>query len=350
MRFAAPIMALTLLCLLAPAARAEDPRLDRVDYADPKAQLVLGGTVGAGQRSQGIARQLAAKGKTPTGTLSQIVRWVGRNLRIQRGKTPTWRTVDQLLADGYATGEADRALVIGVIARLAGIPATWVKSLHAEALEVHLRKQRPIKGPMGRIFLEVYVDRRWQLLDPVTAALYPDHDVRARKLPGGHLAYDKGGDPYALVLPNRFELWRGQLEEYLRRTQKPRNAYARAVDLLAPWRIYVTGQGSAATYAREGCKTLGYLVARASSRDWKASLKLARGKTLVVTTSEGKPVLPKNLWASYLGADVAATYEAGSTPAKPWIKKTLSDGTRVILVTVTEYGPVELAVSEALEG
>ena len=34
----------------------------------------------------------------------------------------------------------------------------------------------------------------------------------------------------------------------------------------------------------------------------------------------------------------------------PWLAHKLADGTRVILILATEYGPVELAVSEALEG
>lgn len=352
MRIATASLFLAALTISAAAtAHAEDPRLDRIDYTNPKAQLVVGGQTGAGQRARGITAQLVAKGRTPEGTLSQIVRWVGRNLRTDRNKAKTFRPIEQILKDGSVGGDADRVMVMGVFARLAGIPAVWVKSLHEDWIRTQKRKQRPIQAAGGgRTFLEVHLGGRWQLLDPVTARLYADYDVKVTRLPGGHIAYDKGGDPYTLVLGNRFELWRGQVLTYLRRLQLPRDRWATSKDLLASWRVFVTGDRGAATYARDACKTLGFLVSRASGSNQAAALKRARGKTLMVTVSRGVPTLPQQLWAQYLGRDVADLYKAGKKPAKPWTVKTLSDGTRVILITVEQYGPVELAVSEALEG
>jgi len=353
MRSAAALVATlvaTLFVLLAPSARAEEPRLDRVDHSNPKAQLILGGKVDAGQRTHGIARQLASKGKTQEGTLAQIVRWVGRNLRMDEGKSKDFRGVDLILADGTIGGDADRALVVGVLARAAGIPAVWVKTLPEAWIREQKQKPRAIATAVGRTFLEVHVGGRWQLCDPEEGTLYEDYDVKEQKLPGDHVAFDKGGDPYELVLSNRFDLWRGQVEAFLKRVEPAGKRWAHPKDLLAPWRVYVTGAGGAGTYAREACKTLGFLVTSVAGADLDASLAEAKGKTLIVTLSQGQPTLPKDLWPKYLGSDWIALLESGEKPSKAWYLRQHADGTRVILITVEAYGPVELAVSEALEG
>jgi len=338
----------------ADAQEAPSPRLDGVDHAHPKALLTLGPRLGAGQRTLGIAKQLLAKGRTAQGTLSQIVRWVGRNLRTDTKKLDAWRTADQIVIDGTVSGEAERALMIGVFARAAGIPVAWVKTLPATWLRTQAallpRARKTPNTPVGRTFLEVHVGGQWMLLDPVTARLHERYDPRARTLPAGHVAFDKGSDPYALVLSNRLRLWRGQVGAYLARLERPKEPWAGGRDLLAPWRIHITGRFGPATYAREAAKTLGYLVEVSFDAQWSEHLEAARGTTLIVTAGASGPNLPRNLWAHYLGADVAALYAAGKRPAKTWLKRTLSDGTRVILLNVFKYGPVELAVSEALEG
>jgi len=330
------------------------PRLDGVDHAHPQTLLALGARLGAGQRTLGIAKQLVAKGKPAQATLSRIVRWVGRNLRADVKKLDAWRSADQIVIDGTVSGEAERAMMIGVFARAAGYPAAWVKTLPADWLRSQAALAREARGapkaPIGRTFVEVHAAGRWMLLDPVTARLYERYDVNKRVMPGGHVAFDKGGDPYALVLSNRLALWRAQVSAYVARLTPPKDPWTGGRDLLAPWRIYITGRWGPATYAREAAKTLGYLVETSFDAKWEAHLREARGKTLFVTLNGPVPNLPRALWDRYLGADVAALFTAGKRPAKTWLKKTLSDGTRVILLNVTAYGPVELAVSEALEG
>ena len=44
--------------------------------------------------------------------------------------------------------------------------------------------------------------------------LYEDYDPRTRLLPGGRWAYDKGADPFALVLSMRWDLWKEQTRRY----------------------------------------------------------------------------------------------------------------------------------------
>ncbi len=352
MRILTLVLGLAVALLLVPFATAEEPptpRLDGIDYANPKTLITIGGKVGAGQRTEGIAKQLAAKATSAQGGLSQIVRWVARNLREEAGKLGSWRTADQILIDGTVSGEAERAMMIGVLARAAGYPAAWVKTLPIAWLREHRETAQALSAPVGRTFVEVLVGKRWVLLDPVTARLYETYDTRSRELPDDHLAFDKGSDAHALVLSNRFDLWRTQVLTYANRLTLPKTPWATARDLLAPWRIYITGRGGPARYARAAGKTLGYLVEKTFDTKYDKWLKAAAGKTLIVTVGPNGPNLPKNLWRRYLG-EAGRQYEAGQKPEKTWIALKLSDGTRVILINVTEYGPVELAVSEALDG
>jgi hypothetical protein len=342
------------------AARGEPPaaRLDRVDYANPGALPPLSAEVGAGTRTQGIARQLAAKGKADKdgetlGALRQIVRWVGRNLREDASKGSQWRTVDQILVDGTWGSHADVATVVGVLARSAGIPTVWVKTLPARVLRDPKHRAASfatLQGGEGQVFLEVHVRGRWQLAWPATAQVFDDYDPRARHLPGDEMAFDKGADPYALVLPNRRDLYLAQVRAHASRVPVPRQPWAKVHDLLAPWRVYVTGSGGAARYASAASKTLGFSVEATFDSQFEKNLETARGKTLIVTCRGKTPVLPNALWSRYLPPGHREILSGARTHDKGWIKHTLADGTTVILILVTEYGPVELAVSEALEG
>jgi hypothetical protein len=48
-------------------------------------------------------------------------------------------------------------------------------------------------------------------LDDTQLVLYDDYDPKSRILPGNRYAYDKGGDPYELILSARWEIWKKQV-------------------------------------------------------------------------------------------------------------------------------------------
>lgn len=352
MRFTRLVPALMLLFALAVPAAAEEPpapRLDRVDHADLNGLVALGADLGAGQRTVGVARQLGAKGKTPRGTIQQIVRWVGRNLREDRANAGAWRTADRIVQDGTVGGQGDRVMMMGVMARAAGIPTTWVKGISIPWLKRARAGAAAGDAEPVRVFLEVYLEGAWRLVDPTTAQLYETYDIRGRWLPDDHLAYDRGGDPYALVLDNRGDLFLRQRDAFTRDFDVRRLPWGTSSDLLAPWRVYITGQTGPATYAREAARTLGFLVESRFDSNWDVNLAAARGKTLIVTSVGGEPNLPAAYRDPWLGAGWRRHYVGGGS-GKTWMRHDLPDGTRVILVLVRDYGPVELAVSEALEG
>lgn len=340
--------AVLLLWLPAAARDVPTPRVDRVDYANPDAQRTVPPGAGAGKRATGIAAQL--KGATETETLGNIARWLGRNLRRDPAAAKAWRPVEEILANGTRGTAADLVMVFGVLARGAGIPAVWVKTVPLAWPADYKAGRAMLEGEVGKVFLEVHVGGRWRLLDPATARLYDDYDPRTRLLPGNALAYDKGGDPYALVLPNRPSAWKAQTASYFAALDLGRVPWARTTDLLARWRVYITGKGGAASYASAAASTLGFEVASTFNVAWARNLARARGKTLIVTCRGLKPNLPEAFWRAWLPPGHREVFSGARKLDKGWVAHRLPNGTRVILVTAQEFGPVELAVSEALDG
>ena len=343
---------LVLVLALALPAFAEEPpapNLGRVDYDNPTAAVTPTQKMGVGQRTAGIARQLSGGKPAAVATLGKILRWVDRNLRVRAAATPTWRSMEQVLQSSHVTSSGDRAYALGTLARAAGIPTAWVKTVATDWL-LRAKAGTPLGADDARVFLEVHLDGRWQLFDPVTAKLYDNYDRRRQLLPGGYLAYDKGADPYAVVLDNRAALFRAQLDRFVAGFDKRRLPWSVSRDVLAPWRVYVTGQSGGATYAKEAARTLGFSVERTFDSKWDVNLAAARGSTLIVTSRGNQPVLPANYRAALLPRGWEGAYAKASAGGKGWIAHELADGTRVILILVSKYGPVELAVSEALEG
>ncbi len=334
--------------LPATAKDTPTPRLDRVDYRNPDALRAVPPGAGAGKRTISIATQL--RGKTEVETLGNIARWLSRNVRLDPSKAGAWRTVDQVLAEGARGGDADRAMAFGVLARGAGIPCIWVKTVPLGFPAAFQAGGTAVDAGIAKTWLEVHVAGRWRLLDPAEGQTYDNYNPQALVLPGNLLAYDKGGDPHALVLPNRPAAWRAQTASYFKALNLSRVPWARTTDLLARWRVFITGQRGPASYAKAACRTLGFEVAGTFDSAFERNLARARGKTLIVTCRGRTPVLPEKHWSSWLPPGHREIVSGAKIPEKGWVAHRLSDGTRVILITAQEFGPVELAVSEALEG
>jgi hypothetical protein len=66
----------------------------------------------------------------------------------------------------------------------------------------------------GPLFLEVFFDGHWQLLNATEMRLHDDYDPVRRILPGNRYASDKGSDPFQLVLSGDWERWKIQTTTY----------------------------------------------------------------------------------------------------------------------------------------
>jgi hypothetical protein len=184
------------------------PSFDRIDYSNPKAYLFLNDKMGSRDLIMLAAKTI--EGSTPEKTLLAIHNWIESRFSYKADYFSEWRTFDQMLVDGQQGGCAQYSVLFGSLARACGIPTVWVKTLDADWIR-GFRTKGTEGSWNGHVFLEVFIHDRWMLLDDTQLILYEDYDPKMRILPGNRYAYDKGGDPYELVLSSRWELWKKQV-------------------------------------------------------------------------------------------------------------------------------------------
>lgn len=213
--FAAIILSGLLLIRAAGAGDAEleppKPSFDRINYATPQAYLFLNDHIGTREQVMKVAALI--KGDTPEEKLEAISEWIENHLKYNAKAFAEWRNFDQMVADGDQGGCANYSVVFGALTRACGIPTVWVKTLEIEWI-TKFRKTGATGNWNGHVFLEVYINGRWMLLNDTDMLLYEDYNPKTRIFPGGFYAYDKGGDPYELVLSARWELWKQQTRAY----------------------------------------------------------------------------------------------------------------------------------------
>jgi transglutaminase-like putative cysteine protease len=184
------------------------PSFDRIDYSNPKAYLFLNDNMGSRDLIMKAAETI--EGSTPEKKLLAIHRWIESRFTYKADDFSEWRTFDQMLINGSYGGCANYSVIFGSMARACGIPTVWVKTLDADWIR-GFRTQGTEGSWNGHVFLEIFIHDRWMLLDDTQLVLYEDYDPKTRILPGNRYAYDKGGDPYELVLSARWELWKKQV-------------------------------------------------------------------------------------------------------------------------------------------
>jgi len=346
-----PIALAFLVALAAtrPLGAEDTPRPDpgRVDPSRPQEYSAALPHVADAARIASLMSQL--RGKDPRQTLGRAARWIQRNVRPRPDAPAAWRSFDEIVRSGSGAGPADRSVLLGAMARAAGIPAVWVKTMPVEWIQDFRRGAARLEDARAGVFLELHWEGKWRLLDCQSLRLYDEHDPRASLLPGGQWAYDRGGDPRALLLPGSGEAFLRQAREHFASFDLARLPWAEAVDLLAPWRVRVAGSGFAATYASEAARLMGYFPEGAFQGEWKENLARARGGVLVVTCREGRPELPEGFWSAWLPPGHERVVREGVLPDGGFLRHRLSDGTLVILVAVKESAGVEAAVAAALE-
>ncbi len=339
---------------VASADEVPPPRFDRVDHAKPEKCLALDPKAGSERAIRAIAAGL--KNKTPEDTLAAVDRWMARTLEWDSESFDEWRPIDRMVADGTYGGCADHAMVYGTLLRACGIPTIWVKTMDLSWIE---KFRSGAFDPnreswSGHVLLEVHLAGAWRLLDAQGRRLYWRYDPAARLFPDGRFAYDKGSVPWDLILSVRWEDWKKQTSAYFR-SADPAGLLAtdeRAAPLWGDARpvgraVYVAGNSPRYVWAERALRSSGWSVARSFNTDFEKILGEAKGQVVLVTCSQGEPVLPRDLRQSCLpvGWEKAV---ADSDAGRGWSERTLTDGTRVVLVTSRSRHGIARAVSEAL--
>ena len=201
-------------------------------------------------------------------------------------------------------GCADHAAVFGTLARAAGIPTVWVKTMDVDWIE-DFRAGRPeAENYRGHVFLEVFLGGRWWLLDAEAMRLYGPGTCHRRRgsCPATVWRTTRGTTHSPSSSPAAGSSGRSRRTRTSRSSIPSLIPWGQSEDLLEPWRVWVTGNSPMYRYAAEACRRLGYHVMATFNTDWDHQLRQARGKTLIVTCQDRRPVLPEAAWDTLLPA------------------------------------------------
>ena len=188
------------------------PDFDRIDYNEPSAYLTLHPCLGSSRVIQTVVSQV--RGATALETLSRTASWLQTRVMLDTSKARTWQNLDNIVKSGTYGGDAALALAVGTLARGCGIPTVWVKAMDNDWIAEYQSAGASVGDCRGHVFLEVFLDSQWMLLDPSPMTLYRSYYPASHALPGRRYAYDKGDDPEALILPMQYDLWKQQALVY----------------------------------------------------------------------------------------------------------------------------------------
>jgi hypothetical protein len=330
-------------------ARADDvpkPVFDRIDYARPQAYLSLPASIGNKAHIEKVAAKLT--GKTPEEKLIAIGRWIEGRLRYDARCAYAWRDFDEILDDGKYGGCADHAVFFGALARASGIPCVWVKTMDIDWIREFRANRGKCSSWRGHVYLEVYVRDRWMLLDASQLVLYQDYRPTEHILPGNRWAYDKGGDPFALVLSPRWEEWKKQTAAHFADFDLAQLPFATQPgrNLRDEGGVFVAADNPIYQWVAKRCTDQGYSVRMTFNTDYGRILPRARGNYLILTCVGGRVVLDPDYYDPFLPWSAAELKAETAKRDHGILRRKLADGTRVILVFGKDQGAIRQAIDE----
>jgi hypothetical protein len=322
------------------------PRLDRIDYAHPEKYVALVDSLGKKTTLEKIAGEI--KGDTPRAKLGAIGAWIDAHLKYDASSFDHWRDVDKLLADGTFGGCADHAEIFGAIARACGVPTVWVKTLDLDWIAWFRAHPDQPKSWNGHVFVEVNLDGKWRLYDASQKVLYDDYDVRQRILPGHRLAYDKGDDPYALLLSTRWDDWKKQTRTFVMSLDMSLVPVGEGVGAVAGARpaasgtVYVVARTAEWNAFARRFKQLGSPISGGDAEFGKW-LPKSRGGVLIVVSVAGEMILPDE-YRPLLPADADKVRDVLKTKASDVLRKKADDGTDVVMLVARDAAAMRAAI------
>jgi Transglutaminase-like superfamily len=321
------------------------PSLARIDYARPQDYLILTESMGKKDRIRELAATL--KASTPERTLAAIGRWIQAKFRYDARVDSTWRNFDTALETKVLGSCADHAIVFAALARACGIPTVFVKCMDVDWIR-EFRATGQCQSWRGHVFLEVFLAGRWRLLDAQGMQLYEEYDPAMRILPGDRYAYDKGADPYELVLSLQGERWTQQTAAYFRKfdltqiqvqAQRPVGA-GRALAA-----VYVAASSPVYEAVTQRLRELGCPTVYSFNIEFERYLRQAKGQDLILTCVGDAVVLPEEFQARYLPIPVNELRERMKSEPDGVLRKQLEDGTRVALVYGRDLAAIQSAIN-----
>jgi len=340
-------VAAVLLFVVSTLALADDappaPSFDRVKYDRPDDYVVLNPSLGDADRIRAVAAPL--KRATPEKTLAAIHQWVNTELKYDANAAYEYRNFDQACAAKLYGGCADYAVVFTALTRACRIPTVFVKTMDADWIR-EFRAAGKSSSWRGHVFLEVFIDGKWRLLEPGGLTLYDDYDPKTRRLlPGDRWAYDKGADPKEIVLSPDWERWKIQTAAHFKDfdlAQLPPGVGDRGRNLVQ--RIYVAADSPVWQMIDKHLRAAGHKV-RSFNTGWDAELAAAKGGDLIVTCVGAHLVLPDER-RDLLPIPYDQIQEKLNQTAGGVERKTAADGTKVVLLYTRDVPAMEKLVGD----
>jgi len=155
-------------------------------------------------------------------------------------------------------------------------------------------------------------------------------------LPGIRWAYDKGGDPFELVLSSRWEEWKEQTRRHFARFDLSVLPVGPGRPLESSETVYIAANNPAWQRIADRCRALGRPVGTSGNTGFDQWLSRARGKTLIVTAVGGHTVLPTSMQEVYFAGGLEADLASHAREAALIELRKLDDGTLVVLLAAQD--------------
>lgn len=280
---------LILSVMLCSTSFASEPTFDSIDYSSPAQYLAIPASLG---NPTAIKTQaLGLKANRDRKTILNILNWMEANLKYKADLAYQWRNYDTVVEEGCYGGCADQGIVCGVLLKSAGIPAVWVKTMDVPWIW-DLKKGRRFQSWSGHVFLEIYIDQKWVLLDPGAKMIYVDYSPKTRILPGNRFAYHKGNDPKKMIMSLQWEAWKQQTETYFSKLDESLLPIDSATAVSLVPKCFIIGNSPyyqiMTTLAQKKKQT----VAKSFNNDYDRYLPQAKGHIILIETHKGVPIIP----------------------------------------------------------
>ncbi len=350
-RWAGSFAVITIIASVLGAALGDDsrelpePSCDRIAYDDPARYATpVAEKVASKEQVEKIAAGL--KKESAEDTFTAIGGWIQKNLRYDEHAAYAWRSFDKIVEDGTYGGCADHAVAFGTLARACGIPTVWVKTMDADWIREFRAAPDTFDGSWrGHVFLEVHIRGKWMLLNATQLVLHPDYDTKMRLFPGDRYAYDKGGDPYEILLSVRWEDWKKQTRAYFRTFDLSKLPVPEGRRLLKH-RVLIAANRPVWQWLVERCRSLDCEVVASFNSDFDKFIPEAKGHILIVTCVGDKLVLPEKYHDSILATSLERLKALVASEPHGRLSRKLSDGTTVVLLYARDEDEMKKAVEE----
>jgi len=272
------------------------PDVESIDYSNPQKYLVIADSLG--DQKAIIEQATKLKGNSEVKTINNVLTWMEQNLKYDDKIAYKWRNYDVVVQSKIYGGCADYGIVCGVLLKGAGIPVVWVKTMDVSWIW-GFKKGRPFTSWSGHVFLEVFVNGKWSLLDPGGKKLYQDYSPKMRILPGQRFAYDKGNDPKAMIMSLQWEEWKEQTAAYFKELDESLLPVdEKGFRPLVAW-AYIIGNSPYYQVMSQMTAEAGLSVAKSFNTAYDTYLPEAEGQVLLIETHKGKPIVSQEILEKY---------------------------------------------------